>query len=199
MKKITRNLVVATVVFYASLTSLKAQVNNPKIANDLTTLINKSSDFKSYKVIEKSAILDFQSSVNIFIQQVENTQSTLNEKLNANEKTISALQNQLKEYKTTNEILVNEKANISFLGFSIDKNSYSLFMWSLFLGTLLVLGVVIIKFNKVNKLNKNSKSVIKDIEEEYESYRRVCIEREQNLNRQLFTEKKKNKELKSVS
>lgn len=186
-------------IFCANLVAVKAQDNNPKIANDLTTLIDKSSSFKSYKVIEKSAILNFQSALSKYILLQQNNQNELVTKLNANEKMILGLQNQLKEYKSTNEKLVNEKASISFLGFSISKSSYSTIMWSLFLGTLFVLGVLFLKFKDVNRINKNSKTVLKDLEEEYESYRRVCIEREQNLRRQLFTEKKKITELKNVS
>ncbi len=72
-------------------------------------------------------------------------------------------------------------------------------MWTLFLGTLLVSGILFYKFKTANAITKHSKSVLKDLEEEYESYRRVCIEREQGLRRQLFEEAKKSKEFKSVS
>ncbi|NJM79898.1 MAG: hypothetical protein HC854_10300 [Flavobacterium sp.] len=191
MMKLTRNSVLVALLFFTHLLSLKAQENTPKIASDLSILIDKSSTFKSYKVIEKSAVLNFQLALNKYIQQQQNNQVELKNKLDANEKMILGLQNQLKEYKSTNETLVNEKASISFLGISIGKNTYSTIMWTLFLGTLLILGILFLKYKDIDKINKNSKSVLKDLEEEYESYRRVCIEREQTLRRELFTEKKK--------
>lgn len=199
MKKLTRNSVLLVLFIFTNLVSLQAQMKTPKIANDLSNLINKSSTFKTYKVIDKSAVLNFQGALNKYILQQQNNQAELINKLNANEKLTLGLQNQLKEYKSTNETLVNEKASISFLGMSISKNSYSTIMWTLFLGTLLILGILFLKFKDVNKVNKNSKLVLKDLEEEYESYRRVCIQREQSLRRELFTEKKKNSELKSAS
>lgn len=199
MKKLTRNSVLVALLFFANLVTVNAQEKTPKIASDLSNLIDKSSSFKNYKVIEKSTILNFQSALNKYIQQQQNKQAELTNKLNTNAKLTLDLQNQLKEFKTTNESLVNEKASISFLGFSISKNSYSIIMWTLFLGTLAILGIVFLRFREVDKINKNSKSVLKDLEEEYESYRRVCIEREQGLRRQLFEEAKKFKELKNVS
>ncbi len=199
MKKLTRNSVLVAFLFCANLVTVIAQEKTQKITNDLSNLIDKSSSFKSYKVIEKSTILNFQSALNKYIQQQQNKQAELTNKLNTNAKLTLDLQNQLKEFKTTNESLVNEKASISFLGFSISKNSYSIIMWTLFLGTLFALGVLFLKFKDVNRINKNFKTVLKDLEEEYESYRRVCIEREQGLRRQLFEEAKKSRELKSVS
>ena len=98
--------------------------------------------------------------------------------------------------KNENAILTTEKANIDFLGLSISKASYSTTMWVLFLGTLAVAGILFFRFKNANAITKHSKSVLKDLEEEYESYRRVCIEREQGLRRQLFEEAKKFKELK---
>lgn len=199
MKKLTRNSVLVAFLFCANLATVNAQEKTPKIANDLSNLIDKSSSFKSYKVIEKSAVLNFQSALNKYILQQQNSQAELKSKLNTNAKLTMDLQNELKTYKVTNETLVNEKSSISFLGLSISKNSYSTIMWTLFLGTLAILGIVFLRFREVDKINKNSKSVLKDLEEEYESYRRVCIEREQGLRRQLFEEAKKFKELKNVS
>ncbi|HJS01405.1 MAG TPA: hypothetical protein VJ780_10765 [Flavobacterium sp.] len=199
MNKTTRNSIVAVFIFCTHLLTLNAQENNPKIANDLNTLITKSSSYQNYKVIEKGAILGFQSSLNKYIEQEQNTQSLLRKEIGENEKNILGLQNQIQELRESNNILTAEKASISFLGLSISKSGYSTTMWTLFLGTLLVSGILFYKFKTANAITKHSKSVLKDLEEEYESYRRVCIEREQGLRRQLFEEAKKSKEFKSVS
>lgn len=199
MNKTTRNSIAAVFIFCTHLLTLNAQENNPKIANDLNTLITKSSSYQNYKVIEKGAILGFQSSLNKYIEQEQNTQSLLRKEIGENEKNILGLQNQIQELRESNNILTAEKASISFLGLSISKSGYSTTMWTLFLGTLLVSGILFYKFKTANAITKHSKSVLKDLEEEYESYRRVCIEREQGLRRQLFEEAKKSKEFKSVS
>lgn len=199
MKKITRKSVLVMCFFCASLLSLNAQEKSKKVSNDLTRLLDVSSSYKNYKVIEKGAISNFQSTLNNYIRQEQNTQASLRKELKVNEDKILGLQNQMNELKKSNEVLLNEKASISFLGFLIDKKNYSIVMWTLFIGTLLVSLVLLFKFKAANKITNNSKSLLKDLEKEYDSYRRVCIEREQNLRRQLFEEAKKNKELMNAS
>ncbi len=190
---------VALLCFSASLSVSVAQENEPKIATDLNTLITKSSSYQNYKVIEKNAIYGFQNSLNTFIKEQEQIQNTLNKEIAENKKSILLLQNEIQELKQNNAVLTEEKASISFLGMLVSKDSYSVTMWTLFLGTLAVAGILFYKFKTANAVTSHSKTVLKDLEEEYESYRRVCIEREQSLRRQLFEEAKKNKELKNVS
>lgn len=190
---------VALLCFSASLSVSLAQENEPKIATDLNTLITKSSSYQNYKVIEKNAIYGFQNSLNTFIKEQEQIQNTLNKEIAENKKSILLLQNEIQELKQNNAVLTEEKASISFLGMLVSKDSYSVTMWTLFLGTLAVAGILFYKFKTANAVTSHSKTVLKDLEEEYESYRRVCIEREQSLRRQLFEEAKKNKELKNVS
>ncbi|MVO10094.1 hypothetical protein GOQ30_13055 [Flavobacterium sp. TP390] len=199
MTKLSKKMMVALLCFSASLSVSVAQENEPKIATDLNTLITKSSSYQNYKVIEKNAIYGFQNSLNAFIKEQEQIQNTLNKEIAENKKSILLLQNEIQELKQNNAVLTEEKASISFLGMLVSKDSYSVTMWTLFLGTLAVAGILFYKFKTANAVTSHSKTVLKDLEEEYESYRRVCIEREQSLRRQLFEEAKKNKELKNVS
>lgn len=199
MNKLSQKTILTLFIFCATLLTGNAQENNPKIAEDLNTLITKSSSYQNYKVIEKGAVYGFQTALNKYIEQEQNTQALLRKQILTNEKEIAGLQNQMKEIKNENEVLTTEKANIDFLGLSISKASYSTTMWTLFLGTLAIAGILFFRFKNANAVTKHSKAVLKDLEEEYESYRRVCIEREQGLRRQLFEEAKKFKELKNVS
>mgnify|MGYP000456638983 CR=1 FL=1 len=54
-------------------------------------------------------------------------------------------------------------------------------------------------YKKANEITESSKMVLQELEDEYENFRRVCIEREQNLRRQLFDEIKKINELRDAS
>lgn len=199
MNKLSQKTIVLLFMVWMTMLSGNAQENTPKIAEDLNTLITKSSSYQNYKVIEKGAVYGFQTALDKYIEQEQNTQALLRKQILTNEKEIAGLQNQMKAIKNENAILTTEKANIDFLGLSISKASYSTTMWVLFLGTLAVAGILFFRFKNANAITKHSKSVLKDLEEEYESYRRVCIEREQGLRRQLFEEAKKYKELKNVS
>jgi O-antigen/teichoic acid export membrane protein len=96
------------------------------------------------------------------------------------------LQNQMAEFKAKNDELISEKATIGFLDFSISKANYSISMWTLFLGTLIAAVILFLSFKRANKVTKDSKATLVDLEEEYQSYRGVCVDREQSLRRQLL-------------
>ena len=199
MIKINKKIIFTVFIFGIVINTLNAQEKSEKVTRDLHTIIDKSNSFKEYKVIEKKAILNFESTLNNYIQQEKSTQSSLRTQLSANEKKIITLQKQLDEFKSKNETLVAEKANINFLGFSISKESYSITMWALFLGALAAAVILFLSFKRANKVTKESKSLLADLEEEYQNYRGVCVEREQSLRRQLFDAVKKSKDLKNVS
>jgi len=199
MIKVNRKITLVLFVFCINLGCLKAQEKSSKLTNDLNSLVDKSNSFQEYKVINKSAITNFQASLNSYIKQEQSIQINLENEIKANGKEIIALEKELKTLKSTNEKLLSEKANINFLGISISKENYSITMWALFLVALLAAVILFLSFEKANKVTKKSKTLLADLEEEYQNYRGVCVEREQNLRRQLFDEVKKSKDLKNVS
>ena len=123
MTNLSKKMKVALFCFSASLFVSVAQENEPKITTDLNTLITKSSSYQNYKVIEKGAIYSFQTALNKYIEQEQNTQALLRKQILSNENEIAGLQNQMKELKNENTVLTTEKANIDFLGLSISKTS----------------------------------------------------------------------------
>lgn len=199
MKKITRNSVVALFIFSAHFFTLQAQETTPKIATDLDNLLTKSNNYQNYKIIEKGALTNFQTSLKSYIGKQQNSQVELKTQIATNQKSIANLQSQLKAITAKNSELTNDKASINFLGTSVDKANYSTIMWTLFLVTLLVAGFLFYIYKRSNAITKHANSVLRDLEAEFESYRRVCIEREQGLRRQLFETEKKTKEVKKVS
>jgi biopolymer transport protein ExbB/TolQ len=191
MIKLSQKITLVLFVFCANFANLKAQEKSTKLSTDLSTLIDNSNSFKEYKVIDKGALTSFQASLNSYVKQEQSIQMNIENEIKANEKVIQALEKEMKSLKTTNEKLMNDKANIAFFGFSVSKENYSVIMWTLFLVSLTVAVILFLSFKKANRVTKESKSLLADLEEEYQSYRGVCVEREQNLRRQLFDKVKK--------
>ena len=61
-------------------------------------------------------------------------------------------------------------------------------MWSIIIALLVFLLVFIYKFKKSNVVTKMTKRALVDLENEYEEHRRVALEREQKVRRQLQDE-----------
>ena len=197
MIKISPKTILILFAVSVNLGTLNAQDKSKKLTNDLNALIENSNGFKEYKVIKKESITNFQASLNSYIKQEQSIQMNLENEIKANEKEINTLEIEMKKFKTSNEQLMNEKSSIGFLGFSISKENYSLTMWILFLGALAAAIILFLSFKRSNKITRESKKVLADLEEEYQSFKGMSVEREQNLRRQLFDEVKKAKDLKN--
>ena len=72
-------------------------------------------------------------------------------------------------------------------------------MWFLLLGSIAISGFLFLKFKRANAITSSSKLILQELEDEYESFRRVSIEREQALKRNFFNEMKKIKQLETAS
>lgn len=199
MKNPTTTSVLVIILLCANFFTLLAQEKNQKVTQNLASLIDKSSTFKNYKVIDKEALSNFQFVLNSYIQSEHNLKESLHSKLKSDSAEILSLQQQINHLQALNKEIQAEKANIGFLGFQIGKTTYSIVMWTLLLGSLVLTSLFYLKFKRANEVTKSSKSVLRDLEDEYESFRRVCIEREQSLRRQLFNEIKKMNELRNAS
>ena len=199
MIKISLKTILILFIVSVNLGTLNAQEKSKKLMSDLSSIIDNSNSFKEYKVVKKESINNFQASLNSYIKQEQSIQMNLENEIKADEKEIKTLEIEMKKVKASNEQLMNEKSNIGFLGFSISKESYSLTMWILFLGALAAAIILFLSFKRANKITRESKQVLADLEEEYQSFRGMSVEREQNLRRQLFDEVKKLKEFKKGS
>lgn len=173
--------------------------NHQKLMSSFVSLLEQSTNYKNFKVIDRSEISSFQSDLNGFISSVQNF--TNQNKLQIQEKNnrISSLENELAELKDLNTDLANQKNALTFLGISMNKTVYNIILWTLLLASAGLGAVLFLKFKRANEITESSKTILKDLEDEYECYRRACIEREMNLKRQLFNESKKLQELKNAS
>jgi hypothetical protein len=76
------------------------------------------------------------------------------------------------------------------------KSNYNVLVYSL-LGSLLALSLFfMLRYRQSNKLTEQAHKALKDTEEEYDNYKRVSIEREQKVRRELQDEINKQKNIK---
>lgn len=184
---------------------LKAQdlnetsASQQKLIEGFSVLMKSSLPYKNYKVIEEDKIVNFQSEFNNYLN-LEQTQSAFFLKqLEVKNATISTLQNRLANLQNTNITLSGNLESISFLGITFNKNNFIMSLWIMLFGFLFLLGYLFYKYKRANEITASSKLVLRDLEDEYESFRRLCIEREQKLKRNFFDEMKKAEKLKNVS
>ena len=87
---------------------------------------------------------------------------------------------------------------MSLFGLQMSKTGYNLLMWSIIGALLILLVFFIYKFNNSNIVTKQAKLSLSEMEEEFEEHRKVALEREQKVRRQLQDEINKQKDSKKT-
>ena len=75
----------------------------------------------------------------------------------------------------------------------LSKGLYNIMLWSIIGVLLLLVFTFIYKFKTSNSITKAAKKSLEETEQEFEEHRRVALEREQKVRRQLQDEINKQK------
>ena len=173
--------------------------SNQKLVDLFSLLRNNSSTYKNYRLVKEDWIVNFQSSLGNYLEQEKAQKNAALTQLKTKDSKINILQNEIAALQNTNIDLAANNNSINFLGITFSKNAFTTLIGFLILGLMLLVGFLFVRFKRANAITSSSKLILQELEDEYESFRRVSIEREQALKRNFFDEMKKIEKLKSAS
>lgn len=168
-------------------------LNKGTIEEQFEYLYKKSGSYQEYKVVKKTNFYKIKANVLDSLQSLSKRLNESNSTIESQKKEVNTLKENL---KTTNDNLINitkEKDEISLLGFSMSKAGYNKLMWSLIFGLLLLLLFFIYKYRNSLIITKQAQFDLNETGEEFESFKRISIEREQKVRRELQDEINKQK------
>lgn len=168
------------------------ETEEPTVIEQLQNVVDKSNNYEKYKVIEKTKINEAIKLVSDELSLLNTEIKLLKDSISSKDENIQSLNTELLELNSNFDELQNEKDKIHFLGTSFSKSGYNLLVWSIIIVLVLLLLFFIFKFNRSNLLTKEAKQNLKNLDADYENYRRVALEKQQKLGRQLQDEKNKN-------
>ena len=82
---------------------------------------------------------------------------------------------------------------MTLFGMQLGKTNYNVLMWSIVAALFALLIFFILKFKGSNSLTRDAKLKLEEVEAEFEEHRKIALEREQKVRRQLQDEINKNK------
>ena len=177
----------------ASIDDDKLSLNSGTIDNQFEYVIRRSNNYQDYKVIKKVWLYALKAhtidSINAIQKQLDETKTVIKnqtQEINKLKTSLSATQGTLDKTNT-------EKDSMSLFGMQMSKTAYNTLLWSLIGGLLALLLFFIYKFKDSNTITRDAKKALTDTEEEFEEHRRVALEREQKVRRQLQDEINKHK------
>lgn len=173
-------------------------LNSGTIDSQFEYVFRKSGNFKGtngqkYEAVKQAWLLRLKANVldslKTTYQELENLEGTVSSQAQE----IDNLNTELANTKTELDNTISEKDSMTLFGMQMTKPNYSLILWSI-IGLLAVLLLFFIyKFRNSNAITKQAKRSLAETEEEFEEHRRIALEREQKVRRQLQDEINKQK------
>ncbi|WP_304335928.1 hypothetical protein [Capnocytophaga leadbetteri] len=151
-------------------------------------LIDRSGAWQNFKMLDRGKLAAFQRSMTDSINGVRSQLVAEKQKVKENEATIKELNDKITEIQAALDQTKDQKDSVSFFGALVSKGLYNTIMWGIVLALASLLVLYIYKFSNGNVVTKKSINDLNELQEEYESYRKAAIEREQKVRRQLQDE-----------
>lgn len=194
-------LLIGSTTMHAQEDSTQTQelsLSDGTIDNQFEYVIQKSNRYKDsngriYKVVRREWLFTLKSNTLDSIKAIQNQLDQTNQTITTQRNEIDGLQTNLRSTQDTLANTNKEKDSMALFGFQMSKGAYNMLLWSVIAALLGLLIFFIYKFKNSNAITKASKKSLMEIETEFEEHRRVALEREQKVRRQLQDEINKQK------
>ncbi|MBU2940650.1 tRNA (guanine-N1)-methyltransferase [Lacinutrix sp. C3R15] len=178
----------------------KLSLNTGTINEQFEYILKKSGNFKGtngqpYEAVKRSMFLTLQAHTIDSLKTIHKNLTETQAVVNNQAKEIATLKTSLSNTQDTLDKTNEEKDSMSLFGIAMSKSGYNVLMWSIIGALLAFLLFFIYKFKNSNAITKEANKSLAEIEEEFEEHRKIALEREQKVRRQLQDELNKQKKL----
>ena len=158
----------------------------PSIVDQYDKLIEESSSYKEYQMIKEKDVEAYRQELVANKDSLEDMIDTFKEEKSELKANIEGLQSDLERTERNLEELQEATDSIGFFGMRLGKTTYHVIVWSI-IGLLVVIAILLfINYRRSNVITKATKESMKNLEVEYEEYRRNAIEKQQQQGRQIL-------------
>lgn len=173
-------------------------LNSGTIDSQFEFVIRKSGNFKgtngqAYEAVKQAWLYTLKAHTLDSLKTIRKTLVDTEAVVKNQAKEISELKSKLTNTKDNLDKTNLEKDSMALFGLQMSKTGYNMLMWTIIAALLALLLFFIFKFKNSNAITKQAKKNLAEIEEEFDEHRRVALEREQKVRRQLQDEINKQK------
>jgi len=173
-------------------------LNSGTIDNQFEYILRKSGNFKGtngqpYEAVKRSMLNRLRANTIDSLKTIHKDLAETQAIVRSQATEISSLKTSLTNTQDTLDQTNLEKDSMSLFGMQMSKSGYNVLLWSIIAGLLALLLFFIYKYKNSNSITKTVNMSLAEIEEEFEEHRKVALEREQKVRRQLQDELNKQK------
>ena len=166
----------------------EGSLDHGSIKSQFEYLTKRSNNYQEFKVVDKKNLAKLNANVLDSLNAQAERLKSANNKLDAQQKEINSLLSDL-EQSNANLVKVTENKNkISLLGISMNKYVYSGLLWSIIVGLICAATFFMLQFKRGHHINSQTKKALAKTQDEFDSFRKRTLEKEQLLKRRLQDE-----------
>jgi len=151
--------------------------------------IDKSSDFREYKVIRQTWVSKLRSNTLDTLKNIKTDLVSAENMIREKAGRIDSLQTELK----TVQAKLDMKNSFSFLGILVSKKTYDTIMWGIIISLIVILGIGFAAFKRSYSVTTQTKKDLAEVKEEFEEFRKKALKSKEEAVRQLYDELNKYK------
>lgn len=168
--------------------SQKTKNDTLSLSKQFEQVYRRSSSYKDFKVIRKSTFQNLKKNTLDSIKIIDEKLKIESQKNTGLEQEISSFAKIRLEQDLELSEAILEKNTISFVGLKLKKNTFKIIIWGIFLTLSILICYLSYKLKDGVKITSQAKKELTRVEEEFNSYKKKSLVRDQKLRRQLQDE-----------
>lgn len=168
--------------------SQKTKNDNLSLSKQFEQVYRRSSSYKDFKVIRKSTFQNLKKNTLDSIKIIDEKLKIESQKNTRLEQEISSVAKIRLEQNLELSEAILEKKTISFVGLKLKKNTFKIIIWSIFFMLIIIICYLAYKLKDGVRITSQAKKELTRVEEEFNSYKKKSLVRDQKLRRQLQDE-----------
>ena len=168
--------------------SQKTKNDTLSLSKQFEQVYRRSSSYKDFKVIRKSTFQNLKKNALDSIKIIDEKLKIESQKNTRLEQEINSVAKIRLEQDLELSEAILEKNTISFVGLKLKKNTFKIIIWSIFLTLIILICYFAYKLKDGIKITSQAKKELTSVEEEFNSYKKKSLVRDQKMRRQLQDE-----------
>ncbi len=168
--------------------SQKTKNDTLSLSKQFEQVYRRSSSYKDFKVIRKSTFQNLKKNTLDSIKIIDEKLKIESQKNTRLEQEINSVAKIRLEQDLELSEAILEKNTISFVGLKLKKNTFKIIIWSIFLILIILICYFAYQLKDGIKITSQAKKELTSVEEEFNSYKKKSLVRDQKLRRQLQDE-----------
>ena len=166
----------------------KTKNDTLSLSKQFEQVYRRSSSYKDFKVIRKSNFQNLKKNTLDSIKIIDEKLKIESQKNTRLEQEISNVAKIRLEQNLELSEAILEKNTISFVGLKLKKNTFKIIIWSIFFMFIIIICSLAYKLKDGVRITSQAKKELTRVEEEFNSYKKKSLVRDQKLRRQLQDE-----------